>query len=154
VTVHVADTPEAVTRYNDLAAATGCSGTVSNGDTAAAGPKPVGGIATGPGPHRTYTVQSQPAAGSCHYRHNGGQPLPDSSCTPGAVSPDVTQATVTSTICRKGGYTSGIRPPVGITDKEKHANAASHGYTGPLHDADIGSHGYQYLRNEWSRRIV
>jgi hypothetical protein len=119
-----------------LTAVAGCSGTVSNGGTAAAGPKAAGGIPTGPGPQRTYAVQPQPPAGSCHFRHNGGQPLPDSRCTPGAVSPDVTQATITSTICRKGGYTSGIRPPVGITDKEKHTNAASYGYTGPLHDAE------------------
>jgi hypothetical protein len=76
------------------------------------------------------------AAGSCHYRHEGGQPLPDPSCTPGALNPDVTQATITTTICRKGGYTGGIRPPAGITDKEKRANAASYGYTGPLHDAE------------------
>jgi hypothetical protein len=119
-----------------LTAGAGCSGTVSNGDTAGAAPKTAGGIPTGPGPQHTYTVQPQPAAGSCHYRHEGGQPLPDHSCTPGAVSPDVTQATITTTICRKGGYTSGIRPPVGITDKEKDANAASYGYTGPLHDAE------------------
>jgi hypothetical protein len=119
-----------------LTAGAGCSGTVSNGDTTAAGPKTAGGIPTGPGPQHTYTVQPQPAAGSCHYRHEGGQPLPDRSCTPGAVSPDVTQATITTTICRKGGYTGGIRPPVGITNKEKDANAASYGYTGPLHDAE------------------
>jgi len=119
-----------------LTAGAGCSGTVSNGDTAAAGPKTAGGVPTGPGPQHTYTVQAQPAAGSCHYRHEGGQPLPDRSCTPGALSPDVTQATITSTICRKGGYTSTIRPPVGITDKEKHANAASYGYTDSLHDAE------------------
>jgi hypothetical protein len=119
-----------------LTAVTGCSGTVANGNTAAAGPKPAGGIPIGPGPQRTYTAQPQPAAGSCRYRHEGGQPLPDPSCTPGALNPDVTQATITTTICRKGGYTSGIRPPVGITDKEKHANAVSYGYTGPLHDAE------------------
>ncbi|WP_345475904.1 hypothetical protein [Actinoallomurus oryzae] len=81
-------------------------------------------------------MQPQPPAGSCHYRHNGGQPLPDPTCTPGALNPDVTQATLTTTICRKGGYTSGIRPPSGVTDREKRANTAAYGYTGSLHDAE------------------
>jgi len=38
-------------------------------------------------PQHHYTVQSQPAAGTCHYRHTGGQPLPDPACTPGALNP-------------------------------------------------------------------
>ncbi|WP_439654342.1 hypothetical protein [Streptacidiphilus carbonis] len=90
----------------------------------------------GSGPQKTYTVQVQPAAGSCRYGDDHGQPLPDPRCTPGALSPAVTQATLATTICRKGGYTSTIRPPVGITDKEKAANAKSYGYTGALHDAE------------------
>ncbi|MFJ8364491.1 hypothetical protein [Streptomyces sp. NPDC093984] len=31
---------------------------------------------------------------------------------PGATSPAVTQANLKSTICRKGGYTGGVRPLV------------------------------------------
>ncbi|GAA4522580.1 hypothetical protein GCM10023191_102030 [Actinoallomurus oryzae] len=119
-----------------LVAATGCSGSPSDSDTAVAGQKPAGAIPIGPGPRPTYSVQPQPPAGSCHYRHNGGQPLPDPTCTPGALNPDVTQATLTTTICRKGGYTSGIRPPSGVTDREKRANTAAYGYTGSLHDAE------------------
>jgi hypothetical protein len=72
----------------------------------------------------------------CHFGYDHGQPLPDPKCTPGALSPAVTQATLATTICRSGGYTSTIRPPVGITNKEKAANAKSDGYTGSLHDAE------------------
>lgn len=91
----------------------------------------------GPGPQHPYTVRAQPPAGSCHYRHTSdGQPLPDVSCTPGALNPDVTPTTLATTICRKSGYTSGIRPPAGVTGAEKRANAASYGYTDSLHDAE------------------
>ncbi|MFF3920548.1 hypothetical protein ACFYZB_45580 [Streptomyces sp. NPDC001852] len=93
-------------------------------------------IPVGAGPQRTYTVQQQPPAGSCHYRHEKGEPLEDLACTPGATSPAVTQANLATTICRKGGYTKNIRPPEAITRKEKAANAASYGYKGSLSDAE------------------
>ncbi len=90
-------------------------------------------IGTGP---TNYTVQPQPAAGSCHYRYTGdGQPLPDPGCTPGATNPKVTQDTLGSTIC-KPGYTKSIRPGQAITGPEKKANAESYGYTGSLGDAE------------------
>ncbi|MGW1752192.1 hypothetical protein ACWCRD_42640 [Streptomyces sp. NPDC002092] len=95
-----------------------------------------GPIAVGAGPQKQYTVQQQPAAGSCHYRYEHGEPLEDPPCTPGAISPAVTQANLKSTICRKGGYTSGIRPPAYVTGKEKRLNAASCGYTGRMGDAE------------------
>ncbi|MGW5259198.1 hypothetical protein ACWERW_41170 [Streptomyces sp. NPDC004012] len=93
-------------------------------------------IPVGAGPQRTYTVQQQPPAGSCHYRYEHGEPLEDLTCTPGAISPAVTQANLATTICRKGGYTKNIRPPEAITSKEKRANAASYGYKGSLGDAE------------------
>ncbi|KOG82894.1 hypothetical protein ADK47_41620 [Streptomyces rimosus subsp. rimosus] len=93
-------------------------------------------IAKGPGPQAHYTVQAQPAPGTCHYRTVHGQPLQDASCTPGALNPDVTQATLKTTVCRPGGYTSKIRPPVSVTSVEKSANARSYGYTASLHDAE------------------
>ncbi|MEV6008915.1 hypothetical protein AB0M29_19120 [Streptomyces sp. NPDC051976] len=97
----------------------------------AAGPIPVG-----EGPQSKYRARQQPAAASCHYRYEHGEPLEDRSCTPGAVSPAVTQANIASTICRKGGYTGGIRPPASVTGKEKTANATSYGYTGPMNEAE------------------
>ncbi|MEU1180162.1 hypothetical protein ABZ464_21375 [Streptomyces sp. NPDC005820] len=93
-------------------------------------------IAVGAGPQKKYTVQQQPPAGSCHYRYEKGEPLEDPACTPGAISPAVTQANLKSTICRKGGYTSGVRPSTYVTGKEKKLNAASYGYTGRMGDAE------------------
>src|SRR5947209_3170748 len=47
-------------------------------------------------------VQPQPAPGSCHARGSGVYSLPDPHCTPGAISPAVTEANIQSTICRSG----------------------------------------------------
>ncbi|MGW2722406.1 hypothetical protein [Streptomyces sp. NPDC001492] len=118
--------------------------TSSEGRSPAAGASgtaaPAGGssgpIAVGAGPQKHYTVQKQPAAGSCHYRYEHGEPLEDPKCTPGAISPAVTQANLKSTICRTGGYTSGVRPPAYVTGKEKRLNAASYSYTGRMGDAE------------------
>ena len=90
------------------------------------------GIAVGVGPLATYTIQAQPAAGSCHYRWaTGAKPLPDVRCTPGVKNPAVTQATLFTTICLSG-YTDTIRPPTNITGPEKIANAAAYSYTDSL----------------------
>ncbi|WP_433754983.1 hypothetical protein [Nocardia sp. CA-135398] len=93
-------------------------------------------VPVGPGPSGTYTVQAQPGPGSCHYRNSGdGQPLPDPACTPGAVNPKVAADNLGDTICKRG-YTSSIRPPANITNREKDAAAKSYDYTGPLRDAE------------------
>ncbi|MFJ8309913.1 MULTISPECIES: hypothetical protein [unclassified Streptomyces] len=95
-----------------------------------------GALQYGPGAQAKYTVQAQPAPGSCHYRYTADkQPLPDPKCTPGALNPKVTQTTLKSTVCQSG-YTATIRPPVSVTGPEKTANAKSYGYTGPLGDAE------------------
>jgi hypothetical protein len=124
----------------------GCSPTSLDGSTAsgsasaAAPPSGAAGagraIAVGAGPQKTYTVQQQPAAGTCHYRYEKGEPMGDPTCTPGAISPAVTQSNLKSTICRKGGYTSAIRPSTSVTGKEKKLNAASYGFTGRMSDAE------------------
>ena len=97
------------------AAVTGCSNGAGQGTwqltkaadsaaapaPAAAGPS-AGLLAVGPGP-TNYVVQRQPAAGSCQYRHSPtGEPLPDPHCTPGAISPKVTQVSLAHTVCRAG----------------------------------------------------
>ena len=88
-------------------------------------------VAVGPGP-TNYTEQLQPAPGNCHYRAAAnGEVLPDPACTPGAISPKVTEDDLDSTVCRTG-YTKSIRPPKQITAAEKEANAAAYGYTGEL----------------------
>ncbi|MEX1652712.1 hypothetical protein ABZ960_05955 [Streptomyces pseudovenezuelae] len=123
---------------------TGCSsvqlGTTTPSGTQSPAPGAAAGsgraIAVGAGPQKHYTVEQQPAAGSCHYRLEHGEPLEDPACTPGAISPAVTQANLKSTICRKGGYTSGVRPSAYVTGKEKRLNAVSYGYTGRMGDAE------------------
>ncbi|WP_198347610.1 hypothetical protein [Nocardia terrae] len=81
-------------------------------------------------------MQDQPAPGSCAYRFAaGGDYLPDPNCTPGATNPDVSQATLDSTICRSG-YAGTIRPPASVTRREKQANARSYGYTDSLATAE------------------
>jgi hypothetical protein len=91
----------------------------------------VADVPVGPGP-TNYTEQPQPAPGTCRYRTAAnGETLPDPNCTPGAISPKVTEDTLTTTIC-KTGYTKSIRPPASITTTEKRGNAAAYGYSGPL----------------------
>ncbi|WP_329142653.1 hypothetical protein OIU91_03555 [Streptomyces sp. NBC_01456] len=127
-------------------AVTGCSSGQTHSDakndsahpgtSTSASSVPPGSLPTGPGPQSTYSVQQQPAPGSCHFGYTADkQPLPDSKCTPGATNPNVTPGTLKTTICRSG-YTSGIRPPLSITSREKKANAASYGYTGNPHDSE------------------
>jgi hypothetical protein len=90
------------------------------------------GPVAGPGPQATYRVQPQPAPGTCHYvvlSAAAGDYLPDPHCTPGATNPRVTQADLASTVC-KSGYTASIRPPAGVTGREKRASEAAYGSTG------------------------
>lgn len=88
------------------------SPTAAASDAAPVAPS-VGSLPVGPGPQEHYTVQAQPAAGSCHYRYENGQPLPDLACTPGAVSPAVTQASLDSTVCKRVHRDD---PPVVVRD--------------------------------------
>jgi hypothetical protein len=74
-------------------------------------------------------VQRQPPAGSCHAIGAGPYARPDPRCTPGAVNPAVTQASIGSTICHSG-WTSTVRPRVAITEPEKLASMASYGVRG------------------------
>lgn len=74
-----------------------------------------------------HVVQAQPPAGSCHARHTGLYSLPDARCTPGALNPAVTQATIGATICRRG-WTSTVRPPQAITGPEKRASMEAYGH--------------------------
>lgn len=60
----------------------------------------------------------------CHYTSNGA--LPDPRCTPGALNPAVTQATIRRTIC-VSGWTSTIRPPSSVTGPEKIASMYLYG---------------------------
>jgi hypothetical protein len=52
---------------------------------------------------------------------------PDPARTPGAVNPDVTQATIGSTIC-VSGWTKTVRPPATYTNRLKVEQIAEYGY--------------------------
>ncbi|AUG75102.1 hypothetical protein CFP65_0118 [Kitasatospora sp. MMS16-BH015] len=55
-------------------------------------------------------------------------PLPDPSCTPGALNPSVTQDTIYSTIC-VSGWTATVRPSTTYTNKLKVQGIAAYGYS-------------------------
>jgi len=67
-----------------------------------------------------------PAPGTCTIRHEAGGPLPDPHCTPGAINPAVTQATIGTTICRSG-WTATVRPPSSVTGRMKKQSDLSYG---------------------------
>lgn len=83
-----------------------------------------------------FAVQHQPAPGSCHAIGAGLYERPDARCTPGALDPAVTQATIHRTIC-VSGWTSTVRPPESVTEAEKAASMAAYGDRGAMS-------GYEY----------
>ena len=84
-------------------------------------------------------VQRQPPPGSCHVRGHYPFNMPDLHCTPGALNPAVTQATIHKTICRSG-YSSSIRPSTSVTGPEKLASIRAYGF-----HAGAGSYEYDHL---------
>jgi len=78
-------------------------------------------------------VQAQPAMAACHAIGSGLHSRPDPRCTPGALNPQVTQATIGRTICRRG-WTSTVRPPESVTEPEKLASLRAYGARGPASD--------------------
>lgn len=123
----------------------GTGGSTATSTVSAPAPGAPAALQAGPGPQAKYTVQAQPAPGSCHYRYTAAkEPLPDPTCTPGALNPKVTQATIKTTICVPG-YTSKIRPPASITGAEKSGSAKAYSYLGPLNDAEFD----HYLPLSW-----
>jgi len=72
------------------------------------------------------------AVGALHLRRtHTTRVVADLERTPGVVNPDVTQANIRSTICRRG-WTSTIRPPVSYTNELKRKQMREYGETGPL----------------------
>jgi hypothetical protein len=69
-----------------------------------------------------------PKPGACRYRHtSSGEVLPDPACTPGAIDTAVTDGNVRLTVCRKGGYTASVRPPLALTEPVKKQLMAAYG---------------------------
>jgi hypothetical protein len=95
------------------------------------GPVPAGSVAVRSHAQRQQVTGRAPAPGSCRYRRAAdGELLPDPRCTPGATDPRVTQDDIATTICVRG-YTARVRPPVGETDRAKHALMLAYGQTRP-----------------------
>jgi hypothetical protein len=108
----------------------GASAIVASGAGASSAGGPLAGIAAGALAYSTAganVYQRQPAPGSCHSRGGGLDSLPDPRCTPGALNPAVTQARIGVTICRSG-WTSTVRPPASITEREKAASMSAYGH--------------------------
>jgi hypothetical protein len=68
-----------------------------------------------------------------HHVHPTHGILADPVRTPGVVNPNVTQANIRSTICRRG-WTSTIRPPVSYTNALKVKQMRQYGETGTPSD--------------------
>lgn len=89
---------------------------------------------TGPGWSGTHLDGTPFTNMSCHSTmttYQGiTQPLPDPNCTPGAVNATITQANLSSTICRKGGYTKSVRPNWHVTERAKYQAMHAYGYHG------------------------
>jgi len=98
-----------------------------------------------------------PAAGTCHVRTAAdGEPLPDPACTPGAVDSAVSDATTYSTVCRKGGYTTSVRPPESLTGPAKLKLMAAYGISAAQvsgyeldHLVELNAGGASDVRNLW-----
>jgi len=99
---------------------------------ASVAPCGAGALAKGPAGTLAYSrasasvVQPQPPRGNCHARGSGLLELPDPRCTPGALNPAVSTATLSSTICMRG-WTSTVRPAESVTEPEKLASMAAYG---------------------------
>jgi hypothetical protein len=98
-----------------------------------------------------------PPPGSCHLRTAAdGEPLPDPACTPGAVDRAVSDLDTATTICRKGGYTSTVRPPESLTEPAKRQLLAAYGIPASQisdyeldHLIDLAAGGASDVRNLW-----
>lgn len=53
---------------------------------------------------------------------------PDSSQTPGATNPDITQANIADNICNKGWSTSSVRPSTSVTNRIKKQTMMAYGF--------------------------
>src|SRR5262249_17166421 len=98
-----------------------------------------------------------PAPGSCHvHTAADGEPLPDPACTPGPIDTAVTDTNTATTICRKGGYTSSMRPPESLTEPAKKKLLAAYGIPADQiskyeldHLIDLADGGASDIRNLW-----
>ncbi len=148
-------------------AATGPAATTpaNSGSVTSSGPATSGGsgavkpvVANGPGWRGGSVDGPVPPPGACRYGVVAGMPLPDPVCTPGALDPAVTQANLSQTLCRKGGYTASVRPPQQVTDAFKKRARSAYASAGASSDYELdhlvplGLGGASDARNLWPQR--
>lgn len=110
---------------------TTCTPTATTPSTFAV-PTPAAAPSPGRTPFPTTTVPAH-----CTYRTaSNGEPLPDPTCTPGAVNPDVTQDNIATTICTTG-WTATIRPPESYTGALKPQLMRAYGTTTPSNRTEL-----------------
>jgi hypothetical protein len=69
----------------------------------------------------------------CNARTEYGYVLPDPTCTPGAINPEVTAGNTGQTICAYG-WTRTVRPPESYTEALKRSQMSEYGDTRPIYD--------------------
>ncbi len=114
-------------------------------------------VATGHGWNADGVLGPIPTPGSCHLRFTTThQALPDPACTPGAIDAAVTQADLSTTVCRKGGYTASVRPTRKISAAAKRVVLTAYGIprsqTGSYeldHLVELSAGGASDYRNLW-----
>jgi hypothetical protein len=99
----------------------GCQGPAGDTTPPSGSASPLGSTGT--------VTPTWPAPGSCHVIDGRA----DVRCTPGAINPDVTQATIGTTVCVPG-WTAKIRPPAAYTNLLKTSQMIEYGQTGPPSD--------------------
>lgn len=119
------NTPPPVTNTSPSAPAPAPSTTTPVAPTPAPSTPDIGNSQTPAAPSQP-TTGSPPSTtgGSCH----SDGTLPDPHCTPGAIDPAVTQASIASTICRTG-WTRTVRPSESYTESLKIKQIAVYGYS-------------------------
>jgi len=81
-----------------------------------------------------YATTRVPPSRTCHV--NGKLPDASAQCTPGALSPAVTQANLDETICQSG-YTKTVRPRTGYTTPLERDLIRSYGLRGTPQDYEL-----------------
>jgi hypothetical protein len=62
---------------------------------------------------------------------------PDSSQTPGAPNPDISQENIADNICKNGWLTSSVRPPTSVTNRIKTQTIKAYGFTDSRNDYEL-----------------
>lgn len=134
-----------------VATGSGCASTGPAGSAAApASPTATASMLPQVPADRSHHVSGAVPA-HCTLRHEGRDPLPDPRCTPGAVDPEVTQATIATTICVPG-WTTRVRPSSSQTRPVKSALMAAYGVRGGNeldHLVSLELGGANDVRNLW-----